>query len=165
MITTQEFIELYFKNNIPAGLKQVMTSNKVIVHLAILYNDRTGKVLSYAVNKKISSYDKIIEKRVTVHAEQELLLKLKHQTKLPKSELRGKIILFSLRINREGGIGQSRPCCSCSKMLEKHCSFLSEIVYVDETINVCSIQLDQLCKEAKYSARIRERNLQNKSIL
>lgn len=45
MITTQEFIELYFKNNIPAGLKQVMTSNKVIVHLAILYNDRTGKVL------------------------------------------------------------------------------------------------------------------------
>ena len=73
-----------------------MTSNKVIVHIAILYNARTNKILSYAVNKKISSYDKVIEKRVTIHAEQELLIKLKHQMKLPKNELRGKIILFSL---------------------------------------------------------------------
>jgi hypothetical protein len=94
MITTQELIELYFKNNLPAGLEQVMTSNKVIVHIAILYNARTNKILSYAVNKKISSYDKVIEKRVTIHAEQELLIKLKHQMKLPKNELRGKIVLF-----------------------------------------------------------------------
>ena len=166
MITTQELIELYFKNNLPAGLEQMMTSNKVIVHIAILYNARTNKILSYAVNKKISSYDKVIEKRVTIHAEQELLIKLKHQMKLPKNELRGKIILFSLRINRQGDIGQSRPCCSCSKMLLKHCSFLSEIIYVDETINLCSIKLDDLCRDAKYSGRVRERTLvlQNKNV-
>ena len=142
---------------LPSLIKFFDPNGPPYTHSALLLNDRTGEIIAYAVNKCICSRLDDLSTRITVHAEQELLYAIDKQMKekrIPKSRIRGKKTLVSLRFNRNGKISQSQVCRSCANMISnKYRGIINSISFCDENNILCNVSIDEMCKMSKFSSR------------
>ena len=145
---TYEDIEERLGCRLPAAIKYVSDNSPLIQHVALLFNQRTRQILSYATNKRITGkqyYDDCCT-RISVHAEQELLHKCSRQLRIPKNQFRGQKTLISLRFNRSGQMGHSRVCAACAQMISNKCrDLISNIMYMDDNNTLREVSIDEMC--------------------
>ena len=152
---TYEDIEEQLGCRLPAAIKYVSSNSPMIQHVALLFNQRTKQILSYATNKRITEkkYYTDCRTRISVHAEQELLNKCGRQMRIPKNHFRGQKTLISLRFNRSGQMGHSRVCVACAQMISSKCrDWISNIVYMDDSNILREVSIDEMCYQATPSS-------------
>jgi hypothetical protein len=119
-------------------------------HLALLINYRTGKVIASAWNSRIctTTESPMRNTRISIHAEQRLIRTLhnnRQANRRPESQIRGTGAMISLRVNRNGSIGQSTVCRACADMIAKSCKNISHVMYVDENHMLRDVTIDEMC--------------------
>ena len=152
---TYEDIEKHLGCVLPNALKFVSVNTPPSRHIAILFNQRTRQILSYATNIRLTEKKHYVDccSRISVHAEQELLTKCRQQLRIPKNKYRGQKTLISLRFNRSGEMGHSRVCTACAQMISNKCrNIVSNIIYMDETNHLQDVSIDEMCGLAVMSS-------------
>jgi hypothetical protein len=159
---TYKDIEERLGCQLPAAIKYVSENTPLIQHVALLFNQRTRQILSYATNKRICEQKYYADccTRISIHAEQELLNKCSRQLRIPKNQFRGQKTLISLRFNRSGQMGHSRVCAACAQMISNKCrDWISNIVYMDDNNTLCDVSIDEMCYQATPSSGDKRRRV------
>ena len=146
-----EEVEKRLGCELPNAIKFYDPGGPGIVHVALLFNQRTRNILSYAINKRVCPDTIPDNAQITVHAEQELLQR--HCIAKPKSQIRGVKSLISLRFNRNGRMGNSRVCTACANMISNKCkNMIDNVIYVDREQNWHEISIEEMCEIATPSS-------------
>jgi hypothetical protein len=159
---TYEDVEKHIGCSLPSAIKFVSENTPPIRHVAILFNQRTREILSYATNVRLTEKKHYLDNytRISIHAEQELLTKCIQQARIPKNKYRGQKTLISLRFNRSGITGQSRVCTACAHMISNKCrNVISRVMYMDDANCFQEVNIDQMCSMATMSSGDKRRRL------
>lgn len=94
-------------------IKEAYKSECSYKHSALLlYNN---KIVSIGYNRHVS-HDRDIQKRWTIHAEVDCLVKLPRRLRSKCKEM----TMYVIRVDKEGHLRLSEPCFKCNELIKKY---------------------------------------------